>query len=83
MAWFDDQWDKPDRTDHYLMQIAAVIRQKFAANPSSIKPEQFKMAFETVEATGTTGSDAETEMDVETAAKMAKARWFGALRMRM
>jgi hypothetical protein len=31
------QWNVPDRTDHYLMQIATAINQTNARNPRQIK----------------------------------------------
>lgn len=29
MEWLDQQWNKPDRTDHYLMQLATIVNGMF------------------------------------------------------
>jgi len=43
MAWLDEQWEMPSRTDHYLMQIAMEIRREFVKQPPRL--EQFKIPF--------------------------------------
>ena len=45
LAWLDEQWDKPDRTDHYLMQLCMVVRQILSKNPKAIKLEHHELKF--------------------------------------
>lgn len=45
-AWLEEQWNRPDRNDHYLMQIAVTIQRLLAKNPKSIKLSNFKLSFE-------------------------------------
>lgn len=41
LAWLDQQWERPDRTDYYLMQIAAEVRKVLAKNRKQIEIEHF------------------------------------------
>lgn len=45
LAWLEMQWDKPSRTDWYLMQIAAEVRRGLVKKPSSVKTENMKIKF--------------------------------------
>ena len=45
LAWLDDQWNKPDRRDHYLMQIACEVRRGYVKKASAVKFDQFKIPF--------------------------------------
>ena len=46
LAWLDEQWNQPDRTDHYLMQIAHCVRQQRAAHPEQLSLRDEKIMFE-------------------------------------
>ncbi len=46
LEWLDQQWNKPDRTDHYLMSIVLAIRQILAKNPKAFKLDDQKINFE-------------------------------------
>lgn len=50
MAWFEEEWQHPDCTDQYLMQIACEVRRVLAKSPSSIKIQDFRLPFEKVKA---------------------------------
>lgn len=46
--WLDEQWDRPSRSDWYLMQITCEIRRFLAAMAGSkiqIQPKDFKLTF--------------------------------------
>jgi hypothetical protein len=45
LAWLRMQWDRPDRTDWYLMQIAAEVRKGLVKHPNSVKTDQLKIKF--------------------------------------
>ncbi len=45
MSWLELEWNRPDRTDHYLMQIAVEIRRVLSKNPSSHKLEHLLIKF--------------------------------------
>jgi len=48
VAWceyFEDEWNKPDRADYYLAQIACEIRRSQAKHPGSIKLKDFILRF--------------------------------------
>lgn len=47
MLWFDSEWNKPDRTDHYLMQIAAQIVAVNSKETDTVLLSDFKIPFET------------------------------------
>lgn len=70
MDWLDDQWEKPSRTDNYLMQIALEIRSVLSKNPRSIKLQHFLLKF----------LGKEPELTPEQATRQAKARWGGVIR---
>lgn len=44
----EDKWNAPNRSDYYLMQIAAEVRRVLSKSPGSIKTGQFKIKFEYV-----------------------------------
>jgi len=49
LAWQghrSEGWNLPDRTDHYLMQIACEVRRVLSKDPASITNDQFKIGFE-------------------------------------
>lgn len=43
--WMKRQWDKPDRTDHYLMRIAAETRRSYVEKPNGVDDNNFKISF--------------------------------------
>jgi hypothetical protein len=71
LAWLDMQWDQPDRTDCYLMQVACEVRRVLARNPRAIHVKDFKLKFPRRSRTKV--------MSKEQAAAWSKARWFAAV----
>jgi hypothetical protein len=47
--WLDEQWDCPDRTDHYLMSIAAEVRRGNAKNPRQVEVDHLRLKFKTAQ----------------------------------
>jgi hypothetical protein len=45
MAWLDLEKNRPDRTEHYLMEIAAEIRRGNVKRPADVKLEDFRLEF--------------------------------------
>jgi hypothetical protein len=45
LAWLEMQWDHPNRTDWYLMQIAAEVRKGLVKRPNNVKTENLKIKF--------------------------------------
>lgn len=72
IAWLDQQWNKPDRSDHYMMQVAAEVRRVLSKKPQSIKLGHFLLKFEFVPPRPTTSKQA---------LAASKAKWFAAVGM--
>lgn len=62
---FEQEWDQPDRTDQYLMQIAREI-VVLRTNSNRHKVEDFKLKF---------SENKQRPMTVEQKTALAKARW--------
>jgi hypothetical protein len=45
LAWLEMQWERPNRTDWYLMQIAAEVRRGLVKRPNDVKTEHLKLRF--------------------------------------
>ncbi len=77
-AWEREQWNQPDRTDHYLMRLTHETRYANRKHPDRMDLDLYKLPFTTeppaepVEANGT-----EPDLTVETAAARSKSRWAG------
>lgn len=61
--WLDEQWDEPDRHDHYIMDLSMQVASILNKKASSLKLSMFKLKFGSTE-------DQEKE-DVE----KSKSRW--------
>lgn len=66
-AWLRDDWNRPDRRDGYLMQVACEARRVMMTNPNSVKPSDFVMRYDT-------DPKPPTPADKEVTAKLARAR---------
>lgn len=65
LAWLELQWNRPARSDWYLMQIASLLVQ----GSSRGRVQRFKMRFDT--------DDTRISMSPEAALAASKARWMG------
>ena len=73
LAWFVEEWNMPDRTDHYLMQTAYSIERGNVKNPRSLKLDQFKLQF---------GSKSkQRQLTKEQATRISQAGWVGRMSM--
>lgn len=71
MKWLAREWNRPDRSDYYAMQIAAEIRALFSNKP--VKLDQFHVSF----TFGDAQQSSDQGMTKEKAASIAKAKWIG------
>ena len=39
MAWLEEQWNKPSRSDYYLMRIAQRIQAQWSKKPATLKDQ--------------------------------------------
>jgi len=74
MAWLDKQWNQPDRTDNYLMQIAAEVRRGNLKNPSKLEVKDMRLKFESPQP--------KAKRDAAQVAARAKSKWFGFLKIK-
>lgn len=63
LQWIEDEFDRPNRSDHYLMLIAAEVRRVLSKNPNLIKLNDFKLNFKDP-----------PELTLEEATRISKAR---------
>ncbi len=73
VAWLRVQWDRPDRTDGYLMQVAAEVRRGHVKNPRKVKLEDFRLKYDGG------SSRKKPAMTKEQATAMSKAVWMARL----
>jgi|TARA_R110002096_G_scaffold55026_9_gene141621 hypothetical protein len=45
LAWLEDQWEQPSRTDNYLMQIALEVARMMSRNKGAYNIGQFLLKF--------------------------------------
>ena len=45
LVWLRERWNKPDRTDHYLMRIAQRIQQVLMDDPNKVSIDHQKIDF--------------------------------------
>ena len=73
-AWLDQQWNEPDRTDHYLMQLAHLVVSCLTdQNPTTL--DEFRIKFRSA----TKASKPKPKMSVEEFSALERAKWLGAL----
>lgn len=68
LEWLSQEWNKPSRTDQYLIQVATEVRRSCAKKPRTVKFEHLKLKFVTKE-----GKKA---VDSKVADEMAKQVWY-------
>ena len=75
LAWFDLQWSRPYRTDHYLMQIACEVTRSRVKYPRSVKHEHFQLQFTTVAEP--------TPISTQLSSSLMKAKWVAMMGMQV
>lgn len=73
MAYLDEQWNQPNRTDHYLMQIARDVKRVLSRHPGKIQLDDSKLTFEQ--------KADKPKQTKEQAAAVSKAAWMGRVGM--
>lgn len=43
--WLEGEWNRPSRTDHYLMQIAFDVRRANVKHPERVKFDHMRLEF--------------------------------------
>lgn len=77
LAWIEMQWNEPDKTDHYLMQIAQRVQQVLSEQPNKITLEQQEIPF--VMKKVEKGKKVKGRVTTEQATKWMKAKWMAAV----
>ena len=72
IAWLEENWEAPNRTDYYLMQIAQEVRRSVSKSPNKIQMDQFKVKFVPKE-------HKMTKQEKKSSIASSKSRWFKAL----
>ena len=74
--WLMEEWNHPDRTDNYLMQIGCEVRRVLAKKPGSHKLEHLHIPFEFRRG----AKPAQTAQTPEQRAKASEQIWLAAVR---
>lgn len=46
LKWLGDQWNKPSRGDHYLMQLDCTVKRLLAEHPDRVQLKDSQLRFE-------------------------------------
>lgn len=74
LAHLDNEYDRPSRTDHYLMALRADVVKSWARNPGAVKIEHMRLKFKDDKPKERSAEEYWTWVDNVTA--MASARTF-------
>lgn len=72
-AWVEQQWNRPSRTDFYLMRVAQRVQQVLAKNPGNITLEHQRVEIERKPV------KPKTQLTLEQQTVRSKAAWLGAV----
>jgi hypothetical protein len=75
MQWLEMEFDRPDRIDYYLMQIAAEVRRGNVKKPNSVKMEKFHLKFTHQR------RRPKTQEEIDRITVASQARWMSAVGM--
>jgi hypothetical protein len=78
--WLDQQWNRPSRTDCYLMALSCQVARIFSKNPAHIKPNDFRLEFPVVRPLS---SEQYKKQKQEEAVEAARQRWLGFMKPMM
>lgn len=76
IAWEEEQWNIPNRTDHYLMMLACIQARANSKTPQSIQPKDFALSF-SKKSTTISKDDAEKQLAY---AKASRAAMLGGMK---
>jgi hypothetical protein len=68
--WRGQEWNRPSRTDSYLMQIACEVRRVLSKNPNGVKIKHFELKF------GTGEKPQDGGLTKEQATEASKSLWL-------
>lgn len=69
--WLDREWDRPSRSDHYAMQVSAVVREGHVKPGTKVRTEDFRLKFSPDRPVG----DKPGVRDADETARKAAAAW--------
>jgi hypothetical protein len=72
LAWLREQWNRPSRTDHYLMLIAKRLAQQWSKEAVTLDSQELKFEFKKV--------PVKKEPTQEDKVARSKAIWLGGLK---
>ncbi len=75
LAWIEyisQDWNKPSRTDHYIMQLSSILVQIMGSKKSSQSIDKYKIKF----SSSKNKSSSKRQLTREEAASLAKGRWI-------
>lgn len=78
-AWLGMEWNRPSRSDHYLMQLALVTMRANMKHPGRVQMKHLQLEFKEVTRTASKPEGRLDPRKIEKAAAVSKARWFGML----
>lgn len=76
LAWLDEQWNQPSRSDQYAMQIAMEVRRVLSKKPNAVELAHFKLKF------GLREVKPVPKLSMADLTKQSKARWCGLVGLR-
>lgn len=71
MLYLEEEYNRPSRTDYYLMQIAVEVRRVLSKKPALIKLKHFLIRF----TPSTQKSKPPTTEDISSKVAQSKSRW--------
>jgi hypothetical protein len=69
MAWLEEQWNKPSRTDYYLMRIAQRMHQQWSKKSVSMEDQRITFTF-----------GQKKGLSMEERVAKSKAAWMGGVK---
>ena len=72
MAWLNEQWNVPSRSDHYLMRIAQRITQQWSKKKTSLKDQRVTFTL--------AQKDKRPDLTAEERIAHSKATWMGGVK---
>lgn len=73
MCWLEKQWNKPSRSDHYLMRVAQRVLQSQSTKPQKVDLDDQKVSFTLVKKK----TEEETVESKKEKSKYSKSIWTG------
>ena len=70
MNWLDAEWEKPSRSDNYLMQIAMEVARVLSNKPKLYNLKNYRLTWKK-------DKPKQPKLSKKEAARISKARWFG------